>query len=65
MFMRLGKVRTFTSTRDSILVELCHANYSLDPEGTFDIPKLEGTVFEKGSAGKGQSGSKEDGFFVN
>jgi len=38
---------------------------SLDPDGTFNIPKFEGTVFEGGTAGKGESGSKEDGFFVN
>jgi xylulose-5-phosphate/fructose-6-phosphate phosphoketolase len=37
-----------------------------DPKGTFDIPKFEGTVFEKGASGRGQGGaSKEDGFFVN
>lgn len=39
-----------------------------DPEGTFDVPKFEGTVFEGGSEGKGEqatSKDKEDGFFVN
>ena len=36
-----------------------------DPDGTFDIPRFEGTVFEGGSADKGKGGSKEDGFFVN
>jgi xylulose-5-phosphate/fructose-6-phosphate phosphoketolase len=36
-----------------------------DPNGTFDIPRFEGTVFEGGSADKGKGGSKEDGFFVN
>jgi xylulose-5-phosphate/fructose-6-phosphate phosphoketolase len=37
-----------------------------DPEGTFDIPKFEGTVFEGGAGGKGKKGdSKEDAFFVN
>ena len=46
-------------------MDLYHADYLLDPEGTFDIPKFEGTIFEKGSADKGESGSKEDGFFVN
>jgi xylulose-5-phosphate/fructose-6-phosphate phosphoketolase len=37
----------------------------LDPDGTFDIPKFEGTVFGKGSTSKGQGSGKEDGFFVN
>lgn len=41
------------------------SNEPLDPEETFDIPKFEDTVFKKGSAGKGETGSKEDGFFVN
>ena len=41
------------------------ANHFADPEGTFDLPKFEGTVFDKASAGKGEKGSKEDGFFVN
>jgi xylulose-5-phosphate/fructose-6-phosphate phosphoketolase len=36
-----------------------------DPDGTFDIPKFEGTVFEKGAEDEGKSGGKEDGFFVN
>lgn len=36
-----------------------------DPEGTFDVPKFEGTVFEGGAKDKGKSRSKEDGFFVN
>ena len=36
-----------------------------DPEGTFDVPKFEGTAFEGGSKEKGESGGKEDGFFVN
>jgi len=36
-----------------------------DPEGTFDIPKFPGTVFEEGKKGSSGSGSKEDGFFVN
>ena len=37
-----------------------------DPDGTFDIPKFEGTVFEGGAVGKGKAGSsKEHGFFVN
>jgi xylulose-5-phosphate/fructose-6-phosphate phosphoketolase len=36
-----------------------------DPDGTFEISKFEGTMFENGSARKGESGSKEDGFFVN
>lgn len=35
-----------------------------DPEGTFDIPKFEGTVFGKAGKGVGEM-SKEDGFFVN
>ena len=32
-----------------------------DPEGTFDVPKFEGTVFGKEEASK----EKDDGFFVN
>jgi xylulose-5-phosphate/fructose-6-phosphate phosphoketolase len=37
-----------------------------DPDGTFDIPEFEGTVFGAGAVGKGKGGnSKEDGFFVN
>lgn len=36
-----------------------------DPEGTFDIPKFEGTVFGKDSGKSGDQSSKEDGFFVN
>jgi xylulose-5-phosphate/fructose-6-phosphate phosphoketolase len=36
-----------------------------DPEGTFDIPRFQGTVFERGAKDKGEGGSKEDGFFVN
>jgi xylulose-5-phosphate/fructose-6-phosphate phosphoketolase len=35
-----------------------------DPEGTFDVPKFAGTVFEKATA-EGAKKSKEDGFFVN
>lgn len=37
----------------------------IDPDGTFDIPKFEGTVFEKGTAGSDTKESKESGFFVN
>lgn len=36
-----------------------------DPEGTYDIPKFEGTGFEKGAANSGGRGGEEDGFFVN
>jgi xylulose-5-phosphate/fructose-6-phosphate phosphoketolase len=36
-----------------------------DPEGTFDTPKFEGTVFEGGAKKEGKDGGKEDGFFVN
>ena len=37
-----------------------------NPDGTFDIPRFEGTVFEGGAMGKGEEGkSKEDGIFVN
>ena len=36
-----------------------------DPEGTFDIPKFEGTVFGKDSGNNGDQSSKEDGFYVN
>jgi xylulose-5-phosphate/fructose-6-phosphate phosphoketolase len=35
-----------------------------DPDGTFDIPKFEGTVFEGGKRNTA-GGSQEDGFFVN
>lgn len=35
-----------------------------DADGTFDIPKFEGTVFE-GSGKSGSSGKGEDGLFVN
>jgi hypothetical protein len=63
--MRWGKVRLLIPCGILISGESCYADYSLDPEGTFDIPKFEGTVFGKGSAGKGEIGSKEDGFFVN
>jgi xylulose-5-phosphate/fructose-6-phosphate phosphoketolase len=36
-----------------------------DPEGTFDIPAFEGTVFDGGAQKKMAKGSQEDGFFVN
>lgn len=36
-----------------------------DPEGTYDTPKFEGTVFAKKAEGEGKEGGKEDGFFVN
>lgn len=36
-----------------------------DPEGTFDIPKFEGSDFEAKAAGEGKKGGKDDGFFVN
>ena len=36
-----------------------------DPEGTFDIPRFEGTVFEGGAEKNTAKGSQEDGFFVN
>ncbi|TAQ87917.1 hypothetical protein B7494_g3754 [Chlorociboria aeruginascens] len=39
-------------------------NTGKDPEGTFDIPKFEGTVLERVGNEKGEK-SKEDGFFVN
>ncbi|TVY48263.1 putative phosphoketolase [Lachnellula occidentalis] len=35
-----------------------------DLDGTFDIPRFEGTVFGKENKGEGEE-SKEDGFFVN
>lgn len=35
-----------------------------DPDGTFDVPRFEGTVFGKEDKNVGE-GSKEDGFFVN
>jgi xylulose-5-phosphate/fructose-6-phosphate phosphoketolase len=43
----------------------CVLSILSDPEGTFEIPRFEGTVFDKGSSGKGEAGLKEDGFFVN
>ena len=36
-----------------------------DPEGTFDVPKFEGTEFGQGAKNEGKSGGKDDGFFVN
>ncbi|EDO04307.1 hypothetical protein SS1G_06790 [Sclerotinia sclerotiorum 1980 UF-70] len=36
-----------------------------DPEGTFDTPMFEGSVFGREKEGKGGEGEKEDGFFVN
>ena len=36
-----------------------------DPEGTFDIPKFEGTAFARGAANSSEASSKGDGFFVN
>jgi xylulose-5-phosphate/fructose-6-phosphate phosphoketolase len=36
-----------------------------DPEGTFDIPRFEGTAFAHGAANSSDGSSKEDGFFVN
>lgn len=60
-----GKGTSINFLRGSHFGELYHADHSSDPEGTFDIPKFDGTLFEKGSAGKGESGSEEDGFFVN
>jgi xylulose-5-phosphate/fructose-6-phosphate phosphoketolase len=36
-----------------------------DPDGTFDIPKFEGTVFEGGNKKNTAGGSQDDGFFVN
>jgi len=60
-----GKDKYINFLRDNRYMGLYYADYQLDPEGTFDIPKFEGTVFEKGSTDKGESGSKEDGFFVN
>jgi len=36
-----------------------------DPDGTFDIPEFEGTVFEKSSEKSASDKSKDDGFFVN
>jgi len=36
-----------------------------DPDGTFDIPKFEGTVFGANAKNDPKSASTEDGFFVN
>jgi xylulose-5-phosphate/fructose-6-phosphate phosphoketolase len=60
-----GKGKYINFLRDNRYMGLYYADYQLDPEGTFDIPKFEGTVFEKGSTDKGESGLKKDGFFVN
>jgi len=56
----LGEVRhQVTKVQDYIMAT------GKDPEGTFDIPKFEGTAFEGGAKGSGKDASKEDGFFVN
>jgi xylulose-5-phosphate/fructose-6-phosphate phosphoketolase len=57
----LGEVRHQVSKAQEYIMST-----GRDPDGTFDIPKFEGTVFEGGATGKGEIGkSKEDGFFVN
>merc|ERR1712230_120529 len=56
----LGEVRHQVTKVQEYIMET-----GRDPEGTFDIPKFEGTVFEGGKKGEGKSGGKEDGFFVN
>jgi hypothetical protein len=63
--MRQGKLPSLTSCGTLISWSYFHSDHSSDPEGIFDIPKFEGTVFAKGYAGKGESGPKEDGSFVN
>ena len=57
----LGKVRhQVTKVQEYIMAT------GRDPDGIFDIPKFEGTVFEGGAVGKGKDGNTtEDGFFVN
>jgi xylulose-5-phosphate/fructose-6-phosphate phosphoketolase len=60
MTLLLGEVRhQVTKVQDYIMAK------GTDPEGTFDIPKFEGTVFGKGSESGSAGSSKEDGFFVN
>ena len=56
----LGEVRHQRSkVRDFVMAT------GKDPEGTFDIPKFEGTAFAHGAANSSEGSSKEDGFFVN
>jgi len=56
----LGDVRHQVSKVQDYIMET-----GKDPEGTFDIPKFEDTVFGGGSKNTGEGASKEDGFFVN
>lgn len=56
----LGEIRHQVSKVHEYIMET-----GKDPDGTFDIPKFEGTVFDGGAVDKGKSGGKEDGFFVN
>lgn len=62
MTSTLGSIRHQISKVGAYILET-----GKDPAGTYDIPKFEGTVFEKGAVGKGneRGHSKEDGFFVN
>ena len=56
----LGEVRHQVTKAHQYIMET-----GKDPEGSFDIPKFEGTVFGKDAGKSGDNSSKEDGFFVN
>lgn len=57
----LGEVRAEVSRTRKLIMDK-----GVDPEGTFDVPTFEGTVFGKEEGGgDGEGKSKEDGFFVN
>lgn len=61
MLSLLGEVRHQVSKVQGYIMET-----GRDPEGTFDVPRFEGTVFAEGKEGGGKDGGKgEDGFFVN
>lgn len=56
----LGEIRHQVSKIQAYIMET-----GKDPQGTFDVPRFEGTVFEGGKKDNEGGGSKEDGFFVN
>lgn len=60
MMTLLGEIRKQVSKVSKYIMDT-----GKDPEGTFEVPRFEGTVFEKGAAANGADVSKEDGFFVN
>jgi len=49
-----GKGTSINFLRGSHFGELYHADHSSDPEGSFDIPRFDETVFGKDSAGKSE-----------